>query len=60
MYLCSPQAAEKTTFLSTHGQFNHTGTWSGLFNASTSFTGITFFQTADVISGTLQIYGIRD
>jgi hypothetical protein len=59
----SPQKTQ-LTYIWADGNYgagtNYIQTWASSFNATTSFTGITFFVGSGTITGTLEVYGIKD
>jgi hypothetical protein len=59
----SPQKTQ-LTYIWADGNYgagtNYIQTWASSFNATTSFTGITFFVGSGSITGTLEVYGIKD
>jgi hypothetical protein len=61
--LFDPNKAEKTVYSNTCASGVATGyirNEAGVYNATTQFTGITFFPGSSTITGNLRIYGLRN
>jgi hypothetical protein len=64
-HIMNPQTAQNTVLLGTQTVFKiasdfYSGRFSGYFNATTSFDGLTVFPTSGTMTGTIRVYGIAN